>query len=233
MLLRMLRTLAAGGQPHATAEDAAIAAAPADDGRKSVLNVGGNSKRIPIPAHFDGWRHLLLDIAPGDDVDLVRDARSLTELPGSQFDAIYCSHNLEHYYRHDGAKVLLGFHHVLKDDGFVEIRVPDIPAVVAAMGSGQMDIDDVLYTSPAGPITVHDVLYGWGAQIERSGVDFFAHKQGFSASSLRAACERAGFGSVWMQTPSTHYELRAFCFKAEPSDALTAMLGFDSGSATG
>src|SRR6266446_7887238 len=46
-------------------------------------------------------------------------------LAASQFDAVYCSHNLEHYYRHDGATVLRGFLHVLKPDGFAEIKVPD------------------------------------------------------------------------------------------------------------
>ena len=213
MLLRMLMNI--GREPKPPVMPGALPKVAAD-GVRSVLNVGGNSKRIAIPAHYEGWRHLLLDIAPGDDVDLVQDARTLLELESGLFDAIYCSHNLEHYYRHDGAKVLAGFHHVLKDDGFVELRVPDIPEVVAAMGSGAMDIDDVLYVSAAGPITVHDVLYGWGLEIERSGVDFFAHKQGFSKASLRAACERAGFGAVWMPPPAERFEIRALAFKQKP-----------------
>jgi hypothetical protein len=29
-----------------------------------VLNVGGNSKLIPIPSHYAGWEHLLPDIDP-------------------------------------------------------------------------------------------------------------------------------------------------------------------------
>lgn len=190
----------------------------------SVLNVGGNTKRTPIPTHYDGWNHVLLDIAPGEDVDVVRDARTLFELPAEQYDAVYCSHNLEHYYRHDGAKVLLGFRHVLKAGGFVEIRVPDIPAVVAAMDGGAMDIDDVLYMSAAGPIAIHDVLYGWGAEIERSGVDFFAHKQGFSRASLRAACLRAGFDSLWMSSVMAAYEIRAIAFKGEPSQERLRLL---------
>ncbi len=45
-----------------------------------------------------------------------------------------------------------------------------------------MDLDDILYSSAAGPITVRDVVYGWGKQIEDSGVDFYAHKTGFSPS---------------------------------------------------
>ena len=42
----------------------------------------------------------------------------------------------------------------------------------------RLEPDDVLYQSASGPIQVLDVLYGWGAQIARSGVDFFAHKTG-------------------------------------------------------
>ena len=62
-----------------------------------------------------------------------------------------------------------------------------------------MDIDDVLYQSPAGPIAVHDVLYGYGKEIEKSGKDFFAHKRGFTPKSLRRALESAGFaGLKWM-----------------------------------
>ena len=226
MLFRMLKGLVAAGAPEAARGDRVLLPEGPDNGR-SVLNVGGNSKRIPIPEHYDGWRHVLLDIDPGPDVDLIQDARTLLDLPGSQFDAVYCSHNLEHYYKHDGAKVLRGFHHVLKADGFADIRVPNIPAVVAAMGSSDMDIDDVLYVSAAGPITIHDVLYGWGSQIERSGVDFFAHKQGFSATSLRAACVRVGFDNVWVRS-SSQFELHAICFKSEPDVAIKTALGFES-----
>jgi SAM-dependent methyltransferase len=224
VLLRMLKNIAKG-----PTRDSPVDAEVLESSVRSVLNVGGNSKRIPIPSHYAGWRHVLLDIDPGEDVDLVQDARTLTELAPSQFDAIYCSHNLEHYYRHDGAKVLAGFRHVLKEGGFAEIRVPDIPAVVAAMGEGRMDIDDVLYTSPAGPIMIHDVLYGWGAQIERSGVEFFAHKQGFSRASLRAACARAGFSAVWMPPPTGVFEIRAVCFMSEPPSDMLNLLQLQDG----
>jgi SAM-dependent methyltransferase len=136
--------------------------------------------------HYAGWNHLLLDIDAAGNPDIVSDARELeTHAPGV-FDAIYCSHNLEHYYRHDGRKVLAGFRHVLKPDGFAEIRVPDLMSVMRRVVATGMDVDDVLYDSPAGPIAVRDVLYGLGRRIESSGVDFYAHKTGFSQASLGA-----------------------------------------------
>ncbi len=68
---------------------------------KTVLNVGGNSKAIALPPQYAGFEHLLLDIDPSGSPDIVCDARELATLDAGQSDAVYCSHNLEHYYRHD------------------------------------------------------------------------------------------------------------------------------------
>lgn len=190
-----------------------------------VLNVGGGSKQIAIPEHYQGWQHLLLDIAPGADVDVVQDARELSRLSPAQFDAVYCSHNLEHYFRHDALKVLQGFLHVLKADGFAEIRVPDMRAVIQHMARTGMDLDDALYQSPAGPITAHDVWYGYGRQIEASGVDFYAHKCGFTAQSLTQILGRAGFAHTFVVESPQHFEIRALAFKQPPEAGQKALLG--------
>ena len=126
----------------------------------------------------------LLDIDDRGGPDLVCDARELATLSACQYDAVYCSHNLEHYYRHEGLKVLQGFVHILKDDGFAEIRVPDIAQVIGAVQDQQLDLDDVLYESAAGPISAHDVIYGLQSEIVDSGQDFYAHKTGFTPKSL-------------------------------------------------
>ena len=145
---------------------------------KKMLNVGGNNRAIALPPHYAGFEHLLLDIDPAGSPDFVCDARELTSLQAGQFDAVYCAHNLEHYYRHDVPRVLAGFMHVLKDGGFAHIRVPDIHDLMKSTIERGLDIEDVLYESEAGPIMVLDVLYGHGEQIARSGQDFFAHKTG-------------------------------------------------------
>jgi hypothetical protein len=134
------------------------------------------------------------------------------------FDAIYCSHNLEHYYKHEGRRVLAGFLHVLKADGFAEIRVPDIKELMRRCVDQDLDVDDILYYAPAGPITPCDVIYGWAQEIERSGIDFFAHKTGFSSKSLQAALEQAGFASVYLAENKERVEISALAFKSEPSD---------------
>jgi SAM-dependent methyltransferase len=190
---------------------------------KKVLNVGGNNKGIALPAHFSGFEHLLLDIDPGVAPDILCDARELATLAGGQFDAIYCSHNLEHYYRHDVPKVLAGFLHVLRDGGFAQIVVPDLGGVMHETVARGLDLEDVLYESPGGPVMVLDVLYGYGAQIERSGQDFLAHKTGFTRRSLLAALERAGFSNMF--NTESKLEVDALAFKGNPDPATRALLG--------
>lgn len=189
---------------------------------KKVLNVGGNNKEIPLPPHFAEFEHLLLDIDPRGSPDIVCDARELTSLEAGQFDAIYCSHNLEHYYRHDVKKVLTGFLHILKDGGFVQIRVPDIEELMRITIDRGLDIDDVLYESPAGPIMVLDVLYGYNVEIERSGQDFFAHKTGFTRKSLLDALHKAGLTHTYAQVGNL--EINALGFRGVPDQATRALL---------
>jgi len=190
---------------------------------RKVLNVGGNSKEIPLPPEYAGFDHWLLDIDPKGSPDIVCDARELATLEGGVFDAVYCSHNLEHYYRHDVPRVLAGFQHMLKDGGFAHIRVPDINEVMRLTIERGLDIDDVLYTSPAGPIMVLDVLYGYTVQIERSGQDFYAHKTGFTQKSLLSALERAGFSRIY--STLGNLEISAIAFKGKPDAAVCALFG--------
>ena len=190
---------------------------------KRLLNVGGNSKAIPLPSQYAGFEHLLLDIDPRVSPDILCDARELTTLAGSQFDAVYCSHNLEHYYRHDVPKVLAGILHVLKDGGFADIRVPDIGEAMRVSAERGLDPGDVLYETGAGPITVLDVLYGYDAEIERSGQDFFSHKTGFTEKSLLATLHRAGFTKVFSR--AGRFQVDALAFKGTPNQATRALLG--------
>jgi SAM-dependent methyltransferase len=189
-----------------------------------LLNVGGNSKKIAIPRWYQAYEHLILDIDAAAKPDIVCDARNLMSLSQAQFDAIYCSHNLEHYFAHDVGRVLKGFLHVLKPSGFAEIRVPDLDLVMKTYVEKKMDVGDVLYESNAGPITVRDVIYGFGREIERSGVDFYAHKTGFTRKSLMTALKRAGFQGIYAGG-GRQYEILAFAFPQQPTEALLGLLG--------
>lgn len=196
---------------------------------RRVLNVGGNNKAIAISPHFDGYEHILADIDASVAPDMLIDARALDTTPADQFDAIYCSHNLEHYYAHDAAKVLNGFRHVLKHDGFVEVRAPDLADLMRHIVENGRELDDILYHTRAGAaITAHDVIYGWGEEIERSGEDFFAHKMGFTPNTLQKALNAAGF-SIVVFRPSRQFEIFALAFLETPSRYLCDLLQLNPG----
>ncbi len=187
-----------------------------------VLNVGGNNKSIALPSLYDGWEHILLDIDPVGKPDLLLDARLLETTPPAQYDSIYCSNNLEHYFRHDVVKVLRGFHHVLKPQGFAFIRVPDLGLLMRVVAEKDLDMNDTIYDSDSGPITVCDVIFGYGKKIESTGEDFYAHKNGFSRKSLAALL--TGMGFLFVMHQCSKLEIRAFAFKHRPAPAVLESL---------
>ena len=200
---------------------------------RRVLNVGGGSKGVALPPHFQDWEQLRLDIDPRVGADLVCDARALREAADANaFDAVYCSHNLEHYYRHDVDKVLRGFLHVLKADGFAEIRVPDIGELIKLLAENDLDIEQEIYKANLGAITAHDMFYGYAPEIEASGQDFYAHKTGFSADSLLRALRSNGFGEIYFAPPLALLELHAFAFKTKADAPLRATLSLGEPMAT-
>lgn len=190
---------------------------------KRVLNVGGNSRAIALPAPYHDYQVVLLDIDPAGEPDIVCDARELATLEPGTFDAVYCSHNLEHYHEHEVPRVLHGFHHVLRDGGFVHIRVPDIGAVMQAVVQRGLDIEDTLYASPAGPIRVLDVVYGYSPEIERSGNPFYAHRTGFTRRSLHRVLVQARFAPVHIGTAPL--EAVAVAFKGASDPEVEARFG--------
>lgn len=84
----------------------------------------------------------------------------------------------------------------------------------------------MLYVSPAGPITVRDVIYGWAPEIERSGNDYFAHKTAFTMKSLRNAALEAGFQFCGIRRGIRgFYELIAYAFPTAPTSYHKNLLG--------
>jgi SAM-dependent methyltransferase len=154
-----------------------------------VLNVGGGPTRH-IPSMYDGWDQDLLDIDPAVSPDIICDAKELFDLPGKTYDSVYCSHNLEHFYHHEVPRVLMGFRHILKDDGFVCVVVPDLSGLLRDIQG--KDLHDNYYQSSAGPISFHDVIYGWGDRVS-TGNEYYSHKTSFTPKSLRSALLMAGF----------------------------------------
>jgi hypothetical protein len=163
----------------------------------------------------------LLDLDPNVGADIVLDVRELTSLAPHQFDAVYCSHNLEHVRQHEVPVVLAGFLHVLKPGGLAQIIVPDLQELMVTCVQQGIDLDGLLYDSPMGPITPLDVLYGHAATIEQSGQDYYAHRTGFTSRTLANVVEASGFGPMFCQ--QGNLELNLISFNGSPDPELAGL----------
>ena len=191
--------------------------------QRRVLNVGGQSRGIQLPGPYATFEQVLLDLDPSVGADIVLDVRELTSLAPQQFDAVYCSHNLEHVRQHEVPVVLAGFRHVLKPGGLAHIIVPDLQELMLACVQQGIDLDGLLYESPMGPITPLDVLYGHGGLIAQSGQDFYAHRTGFSRRTLANVVEASGFSPMFCQ--QGNLELNLITFNGDPDPELAALFG--------
>jgi len=161
-----------------------------------VLNVGGGTAKLP-PEYDGAAEVLLLDADHAVDPDFCMDAIDIeTKWEDlGLFDAVYCSHALEHFYRHDVPKVLRGFRMVLKPSGFAEIIVPNLTHCIQTMLDRGLDVEDTYYRAGVNPISFHDVLYGWDRAMSGGNL-FYAHKCAFTIASLSNALIAAGFTGV-------------------------------------
>lgn len=140
---------------------------------KTVLHVGCGT--APINEFLEGYKEIRMDIDPSCNPDIVASLTDMGDI--GQFDAIYGSHVLEHFAPHDVKKVLSECHRVLKPGGIVVIIVPNLYHVRPTR--------DVVYESPAGPITGLDMFYGKESLIADN--PWMAHKTGFVAATLKEA----------------------------------------------
>jgi SAM-dependent methyltransferase len=189
--------------------------------QRRLLNVGGQSRAIPLPSAYATFEQVLLDLDPNGGADIVLDVRELTSLEPQQFDAVYCSHNLEHVRQHEVPVVLAGFRHVLKPGGLAQIIVPDLQELMLICVQQGIDLDGLLYESAVGPITPLDVLFGHGGIIAQSGQDFYAHRTGFSRRTLANGVEASGFGPMFCQ--QGNLELNLITFNGTPDPDLAAL----------
>lgn len=176
---------------------------------KQVLHVGCGAATIAaMPQGFQSgeWREVRFDITPEVMPDIVGNMTNMVGVAGGSMDAVYSSHNVEHVFAHQVASVLREFHRVLKPGGFAVITCPDIESVAPHVAQGRLT--EPLYTSPSGPITALDILYGHGASIA-GGQEYMAHRTAFTAKSLTDALTAAGFYAVGMRRRPQRFDLWA------------------------
>lgn len=164
---------------------------------KTILHVGTGHRRsgaqLPAPLQGAGWREIRLDIDPANEPDIVGSMLDMAAVASDSVDAIYSAHNIEHVFPHEVARVLGEFLRVLKPDGWALITCPDLQSVCALIADDKLA--DAAYTSPAGPITPLDILYGHGAALA-AGHLYMAHRSGFTLKTLTTALHRAGFQTI-------------------------------------
>jgi SAM-dependent methyltransferase len=164
---------------------------------RQVLNAGSGTRsaRQLHPAFApEAWREVRVDIDPESEPDVVASIADMgTVFPEAVFDAVWCSHVLEHLFAHEVPFAASEFRRVLRPDGFALITSPDIETVAGMILEG--GLDQVAYMSPSGPITAHDMLFGHSASLAR-GRWAMAHNTGFTCASLGDILIAAGFAAV-------------------------------------
>lgn len=181
-------------------------------GPKTLLHVGCGTapkSRLPMCFQEEQWEEIRLDIDPRVKPDIVASLTDMSVVPSISADAVWSSHNLEHLESHQVPAALLEIRRVLKPGGFVLITLPDLTTVASLIAQGKAT--EVIYNSPAGPITPLDMLFGHQASLER-GKAYMAHRTGFTSSMLQSSLVKAGFSEVRV-TKGAAYDLWAIAVK--------------------
>jgi SAM-dependent methyltransferase len=185
--------------------------------QRVLVNLGsGPSEAIFLPSFFDQWKQLRVDIDPVVKPDILADLTDLSPIPNCHADAVWASHCIEHLYEHQVMTALSEFRRVVRDDGFVCVIVPDLQAVASYVAADRLF--DPVYESPAGPITAHDIFFGYGAAIA-SGRPSMAHHCGFTPGALQRCFEQLTFGEVLLRRRVESLELVALARVQPAKDA--------------
>lgn len=174
-----------------------------------ILHIGCGSSRLP----YDDVEEIRLDANPNEKPDIVCDICDLSEIETESFDGVWAKHVLEHVFEYKIPKVLEGIRHILKDDGFLFIKVPDLKAIMKEIIVNDKTLDDVIYTSYTGlKVRPLDILYGHVQEVERLQC-LQSHKTGFDSDILIKRLMDAGFSKVYIG--EENWEIRAIALKSD------------------
>lgn len=177
---------------------------------KALLNVGCGGASITLPEELSVYREVRVDIDPRVHPDVVASATDLSCFASASVAAVYTSHTLEHLMPHESREALHEYLRVLKKNGKLIIRVPNIQEPCRIVGEGRAA--EVLYHSPGGAVTSLDMLYGQHEHVRRSGI-YMVHKNGFTQDSLGALLREVGFRKLEVRISEDRLELFAEAWK--------------------
>jgi ubiquinone/menaquinone biosynthesis C-methylase UbiE len=188
---------------------------------KTFLHVGCGGKRQHQTTRgfaTADWTEIRFDIDPAARPDVVGTMTDMAAVASGSMAGLYSSHNIEHLYPHEVPVALAEFRRVLAPDGFAVITCPDLQSVCALVAADRLD--EAAYTSPAGPITPLDILYGHLDSMRRGNL-YMAHRTGFTSKTLSKALVAAGFATVALRRrEAPYFDLYALAI-VSPTDAPT------------
>ncbi len=136
------------------------------------VNIGSGDKKMPGVINLD------LRVLPKTDL-----GGTVASLPfaNNSIEAIICSDVLEHVPRHQLMAVLFEIHRVLKPNGYVKIKMPNLRALATAYVEGKIDCKEFSRK-----------IYG----NQESGNPANFHKSGLDPETLSASLKIIGFSNV-------------------------------------
>jgi SAM-dependent methyltransferase len=197
--------------------------------RRVFLNAGcGSPDDSRVPPFFRQWQQIRVDVDPGLKPDVVASIADLSTIPDRTVDAVWSAHCVEHLFAHQVPRALAEFRRVLRGDGFACIIVPDLQAIAHWIATDRLH--ETIYQSAAGPVTAHDMMWGFGQAIAR-GKTAMAHHCGFTPTLFLQCLREAGFTEIVLRRRSRSLELGALVLRRRSRDAehrnkLMAELGF-------
>jgi SAM-dependent methyltransferase len=162
----------------------------------TLLHIGcGPKHKDQTTRGFSGdeWAELRLDIDPSVRPDIIGTMTDMSVVADASVDAIFSSHNIEHLYPHEVGPAFAEFLRVLRPDGFLVVTCPDLQEVCRLVAEDKLL--EPAYTSPAGPITPLDILYGYRPPMARGNL-YMAHRCGFTEKVLVGSLRASGFSTV-------------------------------------
>lgn len=161
-----------------TAKEQAAIVRPRPEWRRNAkLHIGCGLKRLPAAS---GW--INCDGIRTPAADVVLDLYDTKGIPSGIISSIYWSHGPEHIYPDKLDVVLRELRRTLKPGGTLRVATIDLEGIV----------ENRLRSSRNGSAW-NSALYGEAASTDHP---FLAHRQAFTAATLKAALENAGFTGV-------------------------------------
>lgn len=195
---------------------------------KTLLHVGCGRQSYDTLPPLDWeneWRQIRVDIDPAVEPDIVASIVDLAGVEDASAECIFSKHNIEHLESHQVPACLRAFHRVLKPEGFLILRTPDLKAIARLLL--EREPDETLYVARVYgrsiPVSPLDMLYGMRAEIA-GGNPFMAHRTGFTASSLRRYLAEAGFQKVDVKEHAGQNELQCAALKIARGNLLPEVM---------